>query len=522
MTDALTAELEALIERVTDGNDVQPHNTRIKAAWRKDPFKWARERLRLPMKAWGRYAPDVYRHHQWDGTREPILAASKAIANGMSCAVSSCTGGGKTFFGAVMVLWFLDCWEGAQVITMAPKQDQLTLHIWKEIGRLWELFQKLHPKAQLDVLRIQMRPSRNDWGAVGFPCGVAADETVANKARGFHAEHMLFIIEETTGVHHAILNAVKFTCTAPHNLRLFFGNPDSELDPLATVSKEPGVVAVRVSALDHPNVVANDANVIPGATSRKKVDELLEEYGEDSPLYQSRVRGIAPGQASDALIRRDWLARNAAFSEEQMAKVRKEKGGHPALGVDVANSENGDKACTCYGIGGVCMEVRARACPDANEFARMHVAPYVEGGMVAARRVGIDTVGVGVGAFNELKRLKIRASPLNGGESFWENFAEHEEVFNNLRSQMWWQARKDLMHSRCVAPVDQELWEDLCVVKWFTRNGKIIVESKEDLKKRLGRSPDKGDAFVYWNWIRQAQQFPSFGGTGHTGPVAGI
>ncbi len=48
---------------------------------------------------------------------------------------------------------------------------------------------------------------------------------------------------------------------------------------------------------------------------------------------------------------------------------------------------------------------------------------------------------------------------------------------------------------------------DLVTPKWFVRNGKIIVESKEDIKKRLGRSPNKGDAAVYWNWVRNQGGF---------------
>jgi hypothetical protein len=47
---------------------------------------------------------------------------------------------------------------------------------------------------------------------------------------------------------------------------------------------------------------------------------------------------------------------------------------------------------------------------------------------------------------------------------------------------------------------------------WTTKNGKIVVESKEDFKKRLPgrRSPDKGDSWVYWNWISQAQKVRNF------------
>jgi hypothetical protein len=499
-TDLLRDQLDRLIAAVEAGERVIPHNDQIRPEWRKDVFIWARQRLRLPFKRWRSYKPEAYSHHAWDGTQEPIDALYKALTGNFSCAVSSATGIGKTFAGAVLLLWFLDCWEGAQVVTMAPKKDQLTLHMWKEIGRMWPLFQKLHPQATLDTLRIRMRPGRDDWGAVGFPCGVGADEDVANKARGFHAEHLLFVIEETTGVDPAILAAVKFTCTAPHNLRVFFGNPDSEFDPLAMVSREPGVVAVRASALDHPNVVGDDPALIPGATSRQKIQDLREEYGEDNPLYKSRVRGIAPAQGATALVRFEWLEQSAARWAEGKADRRK---GNAALGVDVANSPNGDKAALAFGRGQTLLELKAMPCPDANEFGRHHVWPMIESGLVGKNRVGVDNVGVGVGTVNELRRLGALVVGLNGGEHFWEEFTRDNEQFNNLRSQLWWQLRHDLQRGNVDLPNDRQLWDDILVVTWKTMNGKIVVESKEDLKKRLGRSPDKGDAVVYWNWMRQ-------------------
>lgn len=421
-------------------------------------------------------------------------------------AVSSSTGAGKTYLGAVLVFWFLDCWEGGQVVTMAPKQDQLTLHIWKEIGKLWDRFHRIRPEAQLDVLRIQMRDGFNDWGAVGFICGVSADEQVASRARGFHAKDMLFIVEETTGVHPAILAAVTLTCTAPHNLRLYFGNPDSQQDSLAKVSQEAGVLAVRASSYDHPNIVLEDATLIEGAISRARLEQWKKDLGEDSPLFQSRARGIAPAQASDALIRAEWIDRAMAKTEEQRAELRK---GEAALGVDVANSVAGDLGSLAFGTGAECREIKAKPCPDANQFGRHDVWPLIESKMVQANRVGVDSVGVGVGTINELSRLGAYVVPLNGGEAFWEGYAK-DEKFANLRAQMYWQARVDLQHDGIALPVDQSLKTDLLAPTWRTHNGKIHVESKEDLKKRLGRSPDRGDAFVYWNWIRQAQRAPTF------------
>jgi hypothetical protein len=83
------------------------------------------------------------------------------------------------------------------------------------------------------------------------------------------------------------------------------------------------------------------------------------------------------------------------------------------------------------------------------------------------------------------------------------------EQFVNLRAQMWWQARIDLQfpdESGIILPYDEELFVDLSTPRWTNRKGKIIVEEKEEIKRRIGRSPNKGDAFVYWNWVRMRRR----------------
>ena len=49
---------------------------------------------------------------------------------------------------------------------------------------------------------------------------------------------------------------------------------------------------------------------------------------------------------------------------------------------------------------------------------------------------------------------------------------------------------------------DDDIYADLLTPKWNINNGKICIEKKEEMKKRLGRSPNKGDAVAYWNWAR--------------------
>lgn len=404
----------------------------------------------------------------------------------------------NTFLGALVCLWFVSCFKNALVVTSAPKEAQLLLHLWKELQRNWPKFQGIFPDAALTKLLVKMNPPNMDWIVTGFACGVGADEQSATKAQGFHAEHMLIITEETPGIHQAVMTAFENTCTGDHNLRLAFGNPDHEEDALHKFCTKANVVHVRISSLDHPNVVTG-TTIVPGAVSKRNIEERRIEYGEDSPIYKSRVRGLCPTEASTALIKRAWC--RAAVDKYGDDDLRK---GVAAMGVDVANSPKGDLGAIARGIGAVCLEVNAFPCPDANKLG-FRVALEMGAHGVDERNVGVDGVGVGAGTVNELLRLRYNVAVLLGSASPLVH-PEQSEQFGNLRAQMHWKARQDLQHGRIGIPDDEELILDLTTPLWFIRNGKIWVEAKEDIKKRLGRSPNKGDAFIYWNWVREPIQ----------------
>ncbi|MFC1531617.1 hypothetical protein ACFL5T_05175 [Gemmatimonadota bacterium] len=263
------------------------------------PLDWMVEKLgvRRESLAW---SENPYEGHEWDGTVDPFVAALVALVGNEDVGIESGTGTGKTFWLACLVLWFLACFEDSIVVTAAPKEAQLLLHVWKEIGRLFPRFKAHFPEATFQTGKLRMKQATEDreiWAATAFVCGVGADEASATKAQGFHAEHMLIITEETPGVHAAIMVAFENTSIAPHNLRVSVGNPDSVEDELHRFCLEPSTTHIRVSALDHPNVVLDDPGIIPGAVSLPAVERRKRRYAHMPAMYHSRVRGISPEQA---------------------------------------------------------------------------------------------------------------------------------------------------------------------------------------------------------------------------------
>lgn len=471
---------------------------------------------------------EEYQLHEWDGTPDPLIAILEGLRAWHDVGVESGTGTGKSFLLGAIYLWFLACWENSRVFTFAPKEDQLRLYSWMEIRKhFWPRFKRRFPLAELTDLRIRMIPGSDQWGAWGFPVQVRAGEEIAQSAKGQHAEHMLLVYEETPGIDAAVIEAGAHTVTAPHNLRLFVGNPDNQHDTLHAVCQEEGVDAVRVSGEDHPNVVCDDASIVPGACSTKSVTKIASRFGQASPEYKAQVRGLSPEESQDALIRAVDV--RAAF-ERYLDTAQRETlraQGYPARGCDVAQggkSDRLDKAAIARGTGAVCDEVisfpigREHDVEDAAVLGANLVTECVLEG-INPMHVGIDPIGVGASTVNECRKYGFNVPSLNGSEKARPFVDEdiqrelgisvlEEELYGNLRAQMHWQLRMDLVHGRIAIKPDEELLRDLTSVEWKRRGGKIWVLDKEKIRQEVGRSPNKGDALVYWNFVRFRRAMP--------------
>lgn len=490
----------------------QKAKERVLTEYQRDPLGFCVNILHIAPETLDWSLLPEYAGHQWDhdpaggNAENPIKAMLDALAAGHDVGVEAGTGTQKSYTAAAIILWFLGCWRDSRVFTFAPKEDQLRLYIWTEMRKLFPAFQMQFPNATLTDLCLRMRGGIDDsWAARGYPVGVGADAEVAVKAAGMHAEHMLLIYEETPGIPKAVLEAGENTVTGPHNMRLYLGNPDNQFDTLHHACLSPGVVHIRISALDHPNVVTGRQVVPGGAVSRQSVEARLAKYGRTHRLYQSRVRGISPTEAKDALIKLEWIQKSvmrwAAATDRSVALMPL------ALGVDVANSEDGDEGAKARMRGHRVLSITSFPCPNANDLG-IEVGRDITRDKIDPRHVGIDSVGVGAGTVNELRKRNEwwGVQALNGGESPRELDWDAEE-YNNLRSQIHWCLAEDFRLGQIDIPNDRELIEDLITPTYQTRNGKIVIESKEEIKRRLpsGRSPNKADALAYANFVRDRE-----------------
>lgn len=512
--------------------------------YQREPDRWYVERFggRLTDLRWSEW-PE-YSNHKWDGTPDPFMLAFQSLAAWKSVGIESATGTGKTFMAARVAYWFLDVFENSLVVTTAPKERQLKSILWGEMSACFGRFKKIRPRAEMFDLRVLPDGSKVAFGqklaapddddefsnlhqAIGVVAGVKAGEESATRMQGFHRKYMLFIVEEAAGVPLPVMTAIKNTVSGDYNPVLAIGNPDSVTDALHQFCEQGHVQHITISAYDHPNIVRG-VTVIDGATSKKSIEIRRAEYGEESNLYKSRVRGIAPEQSVDSLIMMKWILSCWKLHPTYKAP-QPDHYSYNAVGVDVANSENGDAAALVWGQGYTCKRVHEFRCENATHLAdnlvRSDDELRAEGKFiynvdklttyqVNAQNVGVDAVGVGVATFNRFKDLHYNVVALQGGCNVMAVPLDAEGKplykFRSLRAQMWFQARIDLQNNNidfdvAISPRDlYQLAKELTMVKYRVNDGYMIIEPKEDLKKRLNnKSPNKADAFVYWNWIRK-------------------
>ena len=240
-----------------------------------------------------------------------------------------------------------------------------------------------------------------------------------------------------------------------------------------------------------------------GRMTQEFLDEAIEEYGgEDSIDYRIFYKCEFPEQgAEDALIPRDWILN--AVNQKGC------EGEHKQAGLDVARFGR-DKTVYIYRKGG---EVKRKE--RIGKMDTMEVVGWTSKFLEKDNPeiLGIDVIGIGSGVYDRLEELSdegklvdsdgeeldTELEPVNVSMAPSEDF---KEKFFNLRAEIFWNLRKlfkpdENGQSQISIPDDIDLINQLTEIRYKYSSGrKIKIEAKEEMKKRLGRSPDDADALA--------------------------
>lgn len=215
----------------------------------------------------------------------------------------------------------------------------------------------------------------------------------------------------------------------------------------------------------------------------------LETLRETDPAaYDRFVRGNwESADEPDQLISYDW-----ALAAQNVEPVD----GRYVLGVDVARYGD-DDSVLAHKKGNAITKLEYHHGLSLERLAAL-VRSRIVDTPIDARNVMIDAVGLGAGVVDILKSQGFPVTEVVSGAKALES-REETFKFNNLRSQMWWHCREQLRLGQvCFEVDDPRLREDLTAPRYMVTGDKVVkVESKDDIKKRIGRSTDAADAVVY-------------------------
>lgn len=439
--------------------------------------------------------PEYFTSKILNKTLWPVQAEIlRSVRDNMRTAVRSCHGIGKTFTAAMCILWFLYRHPKAIVLSTAPTWRQVEKLIWKEIRSAYRealipLGGNLLPKTP------ELHLIHDEW----YAAGLSTNEP--DRFQGFHEEHILVIVDEAAGVNLEIYEAIEGILTSSGARLLLIGNPTAVGTPFYDAfTKSIGYHTFHVSAYDTPNFteygitpedIANDtwqhkAHEVPypRLITPQWVSDRFKAWGESSAPYQVRVMGNFPQQGEDTLIPLLWI-------ELAMERWEETSEGQPVqLGVDVA-AYGSDKTVIAVRKGQKVTALNVYSQKNTRETAglvRLHAHEN------ETRKVSVDEIGIGRGVVDSLEENGFYDVGVNVSEK-----SSDPERYHNLRAELWWNMRELLDPEKdpiALLP-DDELLSELASVKYkVDARGAIQIESKEDMKKRLGHSPDRADAVV--------------------------
>lgn len=412
---------------------------------------------------------------------------------------------GKTTVAALAVLWYgltRDAWaaEGSEdwkAPTTASAWRQLTKYLWPEVHKWarrlrWERLgrARFDDRSELQVLSLKL--------AAGEAFALASDDHAM--LEGAHARHLLYVFDEAKSIPAATWDAAEGAFST--------AGGDTGGEALALAISTPGAPSGRfydIHARRHGyedwwvRHVTLDEAVRAGRISREWAEARRRQWGENSPLYQNRVLGQFAASDEASVIPLAWVEAAVERWHTRRLQMTAEDQALDAVGVDVGLTAA--ETVLAPRTDDFIHPLRAYARIDTMTAAG-HVAALVR---ARGGRPVVDVVGIGAGVHHRLregdgKERGVDSVAFVAGAKTDARDRSGELRFANLRAAAWWGLRERLDPqygpTACLPP-DDGLLGDLTAPRWkMTSDGRVLIEAKEEITTRLGRSTDRGDAVV--------------------------
>lgn len=418
----------------------------------------------------------------WEKQREIMYS----VRDHKMTAVRSCNGAGKTFTTANLVAWFLSSYPQSIVISTAPTARQVEELLWQEINYI-------HSNSKYPL---GGRCLNTSWtiGDKWFALGLSTNDS--NRFQGFHAKHILGVIDEGAGVEAPIWEAMDAILTSHGAKLLVIGNPTEPSGRFYDAFSNPLFNKIHISAFDTPNFTTFGITLddIKNDTWRSKIDDdlpypslitpawVFERYvswGEDSPAFQARILGNFPSIGTDTMIPLSWALRATERPLEYNNRSL------CVVAVDVARFGDDESV---IGVRRGNSLVRYEVINNADIYTLARAAKNIAD-EEKPKYMKVDANGWGAGVADNLRAWGYNVIDYMGQNKAWE-----VDKHVNRRTESWYTLRERFRKNEINIPKDDILIGQLTAPKYkFDAAGRYKLESKEEMKDRGLSSPDRAD-----------------------------
>lgn len=437
-----------------------------------------------------------------------IEVANALVENGR-VAVKSGQGVGKTGLTANTIFWFLTCFYKSKVVCTAPTQQQLKDVLWSELAK-WHNKSLIKNFYKLLATRLEIVNDGSEWFAT------MRTATKPENMQGFHADNLLFVVDEGSGVDREIFEVIEGTLSGSNNKLLVLGNPTKTDGYFYDIfnGSSTGWSNVTVSSRDSKR------------TNKKNIARLDAKYGKDSNVVRVRVDGLFPKNTQEKIISLETVEKAMGLGDYREPLMNmSEVNSNPILniGVDVARKGD-DRSTIAIMRNDYYYEVSEYNQVMTNELSGIvlnTVRQYLASlNGIEKVYIKVDETGVGGGVVDMLQEqaqeqslflgVKIEVYGVNNGGT-----SQMKQQYKNIISELWGTMGETLMHNFMLKedefdiirlPQISELKAELSDRNYkFDSKGRIMIESKDELKERGNRSPDYADAIMLASYTPPSQ-----------------
>jgi hypothetical protein len=446
------------------------------------PDLWARDMLGVTL---------------WSKQRE----IANSLIHSKNTAVKAGHGVGKSFLVAVLTCWWIDTRApDVFVASTAPSVQQIGAIVWNEIRKIKTLMETRYKNGDIDHTLPGYITADNQWKVEGG--GIMAfgrkppDNKTDDSFQGIHAEFVLAIGDEAVGLTEDMIDALGNITSNDNSRRILIANPTNPGSHFASFFKEDkGWALHTISVLDSPNFT-DEKDTMPRSALAKLtgpdyVEGKKKEYGENTPRYMARVLGEFAWDLGDTLIKPEDIA----IAVDTKAFVASDT--PVILGVDIARFGSDKSVVYSNENGKLRFVADWEHAPTTESAERVHRAAVD----LNATEVRIDGSGIGGGVVDILMlkedvNYTIISMNSNGA-------SPDRKKWHNARAWWWDKFRMDLRSGAIDLDASDphhenvtDEWQSV-EYKFNPQSGGLLIESKDEMRKRGMKSPDYGDAAIY-------------------------